>query len=199
MTLTGDWAEVGRILRVNQARLPLVIDRVVKAESERLAKMIRLGITRQSPGGKKLRRPAASTILGRRLAGVRGSLALVSSRKMLRSISARRTGLAAFFVGVPRKRAGSIDMARIAQINEEGMGPVIVRISPKMRRFLHVLFSRTGDAAPRGGERPGFIVIRIPARPFIGPVVDHEMAPRRALPRMERRFSKMTGGDFGRV
>ena len=197
---SGDWEKAKRVAAFWKAQLPRLIDQVVRDEAKMLAKEIKVGLQRGRAGGRRIRRPSQATILARRLAGVRSSQPLVATKKMMRSVRAVRVGRAKYFVGVPRKNTGSgLDLARIAQINEEGMGPIVIKMTPKMRAFLGVLFNRTGDQASRGGTRPGFVVIRVPKRPFIEPTVRHVMAVRRAIPRICKRIERITGGQLGRA
>lgn len=62
-------------------------------------------------------------------------------------------------------------MADIAKRNEFGGPPVIIPITPKIRRFLFALLRKAGKE-PTGGSGRGVIVVQVPARPFLRPVFD---------------------------
>ena len=78
-------------------------------------------------------------------------------------------------------------MVDVAKLNEFGGPPVIIPITPKMRRFLFALLRQAGKE-PTGGSGRGVIVVQVPARPFLRPAFDkfRERASRRFLDRVAR-------------
>ncbi|HRL11607.1 MAG TPA: hypothetical protein PKX07_06990, partial [Aggregatilineales bacterium] len=100
------------------------------------------------------------------------------------------------FVGIPgtaRGRDGQSLSAR-ALAHEYGSGPTIVPITPRMRRFLFALYRQAGRAAQRtDGPGTGVVVIQIPPRPFMRPVLAAFQvgATRRFLTRVA---ADLTGG-----
>ena len=57
-------------------------------------------------------------------------------------------------------------MVDVAKLNEFGGPPVIIPMTPKMRRFLFALLRQAGKE-PTGGSGRGVIVVQVPARPFL--------------------------------
>src|SRR5262245_40949388 len=61
----------------------------------------------------------------------------------------------------------------IAVLNEFGSRPIVVRLTPKARAFLHAAFRHAGLDGP-GARQPRtcIAVIYVPARPFLAPAFD---------------------------
>jgi hypothetical protein len=76
------------------------------------------------------------------------------------------------FIGVPRK-AKSEDgrsVVDIAELHEYGGPPVVIPITPKMRRFLAVLAKQQGIIP--NGTGSGVVVVQVPARPWLRPAFE---------------------------
>jgi phage gpG-like protein len=172
---TGDWQLARELLRGAPARLKAATDRALRQEAEQLRSEVVEGITKQAPAGQAFSPLARFTVAKRRLRKFSGSKALIQNADLRNAITATvKNGEA--FVGVPRKARGrdGSQLADVAKLNEFGSDPIIIPVTPKMRRFLHVLRREAGDAPPAAGgtSTPGVIVTRIPARPFLRPVFD---------------------------
>ena len=168
----GDWNRARNLLRTLPVDLGSAMEKALRQEGEYLRREIVEGITKQSPGGEDMKPLAATTLAARLLRNFTGSKALIWKGDLRGAIASIYEG-GRIFVGVPRKARDSQGRPTIdiAQINEFGSGPIVVRMTVKMRRFLAALYARAG--APRHeGSGGGFAVIRIPPRPFLGPAFE---------------------------
>jgi phage gpG-like protein len=185
---TGDWARARRLLTAAPQRLQAAIGTAVRQEAHALRNEIVQGLTRQAPGGEPLKPPSPLTIAARQLEGFGGSKALIVRGDLRNSITVFVQGDEAF-VGVSRsaRSKDGASMVDIAKLNEFGGPPVIIPITPKMRRFLFALLRQAGKE-PTGGSGRGVIVVQVPARPFLRPAFDkfREGASRRFLERVAR-------------
>ena len=185
---TGDWARARRLLTAAPQRLQAAIGTAVRQEAHALRNEIVQGLTSQSPGGEPLAPPSPLTIAARQLEGFGGTKALIVRGDLRNSITVFVQGDEAF-IGVSRS-ARSKDgaaMVDVAKLNEFGGPPVIIPITPKMRRFLFALLRQAGKE-PTGGSGRGVIVVQVPARPFLRPAFDkfREGASRRFLERVAK-------------
>lgn len=73
-------------------------------------------------------------------------------------------------------------------LNEFGSRPIVVRLTPKPRAFLHTAFRKAST---------GRSVLRNPRRPFLGPVFDQYAQPEDVSRRFLARVAKNLDGDFG--
>jgi phage gpG-like protein len=170
MRKTGQWNAARRVLVGGGRRLGSAIHIAVRREAERLRKEIVLGITSQSPGGQAFKPLTRLTIAERRLKGFKGTKALMRRGDLRNSIAVVARGDEAF-VGVPR----SSGKMNIAKIHEFGTDPFVVPITPRMRAFLAVLYRKAlgrKKASKSAGSGPGYVIIQIPARPFLRPAFD---------------------------
>jgi hypothetical protein len=202
----GDWALAARILAGAAPRVRRAIDQAVHQEALFLAAKIKDGLRAQAPGGQAIRPLAPSTLAVRRFKRFGGTKALLVRGDLRNSITVRREALGAF-VGVlrsARNRSGA-PLANVAELNEWGSRPIVIQVTPKMRRFLaaaihaqggHAGGARLSDGQTGGGT--GIIVVQIPARPFIRPVVDQYYSSERMVAdRFLGRVGRNLGGDFG--
>jgi phage gpG-like protein len=185
---TGDWARARRLLTAAPQRLQAAIGTAVRQEAHALRNEIVQGLTRQAPGGEPLKPPSPLTIAARQLEGFGGSKALIVRGDLRNSITVIVQGDEAF-IGVSRsaRPKDGAAMVDIAKLNEFGGPPVIIPMTPKMRRFLFALLRQAGEE-PTGGSGRGVIVVQVPARPFLRPAFDkfREGASRRFLDRIAR-------------
>lgn len=56
----------------------------------------------------------------------------------------------------------------LASVHEFGSRPIAVKLTPKARAFLHAAFRRAGLDSPS----TGIAIIKVPARPFLCPVLE---------------------------
>jgi phage gpG-like protein len=185
---TGDWARARRLLTAAPQRLQAAIGTAVRQEAHALRNEIVQGLTSQSPGGEPLKPPSPLTIAARELEGFGGTKALIVRGDLRNSITVIVQGDEAF-IGVSRsaRSKDGASMVDLAKLHEFGGPPVIIPITPKMRRFLFALLRQAGKE-PTGGSGRGVIVVQVPARPFLRPAFDkfREGASRRFLERVAR-------------
>ena len=185
---TGDWARARRLLAAAPQRLQAAIGTAVRQEAHALRNEIVQGLTRQSPGGEPLKPPSPLTIATRQLEGFGGTKALIVRGDLRNSITVFVQGDEAF-IGVSRsaRSKDGASMVDVAKLNEFGGPPVIIPMTPKMRRFLFALLRKAGKE-PTGGSGRGVIVVQVPARPFLRPAFDkfREGASKRFLERVAK-------------
>ncbi|MFZ5446560.1 MAG: hypothetical protein ACOZQL_41615 [Myxococcota bacterium] len=187
---TGDWARARELLSSNSGRLKGAVERAMKQEANALRNEVVSGLTAQAPGGEPIRPPAPLTLAARQLEGIGGTKSLLVRGDLRNAISVIADG-DEVFIGVLRSAKSSTgeSLADIAQIQEFGGPPVIIPITPKMRRYLAVLLKRAG--APRGpGSGRGVVVTQVPARPFLRPAFEKFRggATQRLLERIARQL-----------
>jgi phage gpG-like protein len=187
---TGDWALARRLLAAGPQRLRTVIGTALRQEAQGLRNEIVQGLTSQAPGGEPIRPPAPLTLAARQLEGFGGTKALLVRGDLRNSITVIVEGDEAF-IGVPRSaRSGSGEsLVDLAQLHEFGGPPVIIPMTPKMRRFLFALLRHAGKE-PTGGGGRGAIVVQVPARPFLRPAFEkfRDGASRRFLERVAQQL-----------
>jgi hypothetical protein len=67
-----------------------------------------------------------------------------------------------------RSRSGK-SLVDIAALQEHGSQPIVMRLTPKARSFLHAAFRHAGLDEPSAGQPGiGIGIIQIPARPYFG-------------------------------
>jgi len=166
---TGDWAVASRALLGASQRAKAAVGTALRQEAQLLRKEIIQGITKQAPAGEALAAPSPATLAAREMKGRGGTKALIVGGDLRNAIAAIVRGDAAF-IGVPRKaRAqGGKALVDVAQVQEFGKGPIVVPMTPAMRRFLFAMLRRTGQK-PKGGSGKGEVVINVPPRPFLRP------------------------------
>ncbi len=189
----GQWALARRILSSGSDNLKNAIGTAVRQEAELLRKEIVQGITSQAPGGSPIAPPSPLTLAARRLSGFKGSKGLIV-RADLRNAVATTVDGDAVFVGVPRKakRKKGEGLVDVAKILEFGAGPIVIPMTPAMRRFLFAAIDKAGITR-RPGPRAvrGVVVLRIPARPFLRPAF--EVFRKNASDRFLRRVAAILG------
>jgi hypothetical protein len=172
---TGDWDLARKLVTALPERLERATDLALRQEAQLLRTEIVKGVTSQAPGGKAFEPLAPNTLAARRLKRFRGTKALLRRGDLRNAIqSVVRNGQV--FVGVSRKARGrdGASLIDVAKLNEFGSDPIVIPITPKMRRFLFALRREAGGDASKSGSSgvPGVIVTRIPARPFLRPAFD---------------------------
>lgn len=204
----GDWAIASRILSTAPARMRRALDIATLQEAHYLRRKVVEGFREQAPGGQPFLALSAGTLAVRKLRNFRGTKALIVRGDLRNSINVRRMGSGAAFVGVlksARAKDGK-SLANIAEVHEFGSNPIIIKITPKMRAFLHIMRAENGrDSRGRFARArsqyavasTGFIVMRIPARPFLRPVVEKYFKPNDVRDRFLGRVAAALNGDFG--
>lgn len=188
VTRTGDWALARRVLSAAPMRLQRAIGTAVRQEAHALRNEIVRGITSQAPGGEPLKPPSPLTVAARQLKGFGGTKALLVRGDLRNSVSVVVKGDEAF-VGVLRsaQSSGGGSLANLAELHEFGGPPVVIPITPKMRRFLFALLRKAGQETT-GGDGRGVVVVQVPARPFLRPAFSRfrQGADRRFLERVAK-------------
>lgn len=201
ITTTGDWKEAARLLDHAGERLQGALDKAVLQEAQFFRTKIVEGIREQAPGGKPFLPLAPTTLAIRRFRGFKGSKALLVHGDLRNSIVVVKE-TEGVFVGVLRTAKGreGQSLVNVAAVHEFGSRPIVVRLTPKARRFLHAAFREAGLDRPGGGTSTGIAVIRVPARPFFGPVLEKHGADAGAVSRrFLGRVARLLGGDFGSI
>ena len=169
MKKTGDWARARHFLAKNPSGGKAAIGIALRQEAQLLRKNIVHGLTSQAPGGEPFAPLSPLTLAKRELYNFSGTKALLVRGDLRNAITVIVQGDTAF-VGVPRKARGKDgkELVDVARVHEFGSDPIIVPVTPKMRKFLFVLLRQAGQEPSGSGK--GFVVLSIPARPFLRPV-----------------------------
>ncbi len=186
----GDWQKVHRLFAGSVRKVRGGLEAAVRDEARRARSEVVRGIRKQAPGGERLERPSPLTIASRQLEGVRGQKALQATGELLRAVTYFARGLEAFvgILGSARGKDGR-SLAAVARAQEDGAGPIVIAMTPAMRRYLGALKSRSG-ARESGSKSSGAIVVTIPPRPFLTPAFRAAMrgAQQRLRDHVARRF-----------
>ncbi len=207
---TGKWKMASRIVNTAPDRVHKAIDRAVLQEAQYMRKKIVEGIREQAPGGQAFKPLAPTTLTKRKLRKFRGTKALIERADLRNGFTVKRIQWGAAFVGLLRtaKNKTGKSLANIGEIHEYGSKPIVIRITPKMRKFLHVLYAEQKEKGrdKKGrftrsrntfGASKGFVVIQIPARPFMAPVVRKYFNPNDVKKRFFARVGLQMRGDLG--
>ena len=183
--LDGDWEGAKRVMMRAPSRARKAIDRGLGLAGHYMVQQIVQGM-------RDLKPPlAASTTRTRRLKGgrgARGTKPLIKTGELRNSITVVR-GTGEVFVGVP----ASSGKFRLAAIHENG-ATFMLRLTDKMRAFLFgVLFKNRTSSGRTGLLKFGIVFVRIPPRPFIGPVMDNVEHQHAALALFEKTVAKALG------
>lgn len=191
--LFGDWEKARTILN-NVEGMRNAIDSAVLAEAHHARREIIKGITSQSPGGRDFVKLSKLTLVLRRAGGFRGSKALIVTASLRNSVTVKRVDRGRAFVGVLRgaQRPDGSEQFNVARVHEMG-ATITIRVTPRMRKWLMATLreanlgnkgqgrdKRSGrytkgrwrPSGGSGGLARGVLVIRIPARPYIQPVIE---------------------------
>ena len=97
---------------------------------------------------------------------------------------------------MPRKARGKDgkSVVDVAEVQEFGAGPIVIPMTPAMRRFLFALLRRAG-VEKTGGSGRGVVVVQIPARPFLRPAF--KQFEKGAQKRFLRRVAALMGMAAG--
>lgn len=218
--MMGDWSAAVRVVTHSRANLSAAIDKAVAMEAHHARAAVIRGIQKQAPAGKTFQKLSVLTREIRKAKGFKGSKALIRSGALLQSIAVRKRSQGHYFMGVIRgaKTKDGTEIADIAGIQEHG-ATFVIRVTPKMRRFLMAMLRKVGrldkrKRRPKSGGRQQagvaddsgssigkrFMVVKIPARPFIKPVIDEIASdPIGVRKRLEARVSRTLGYKLGKA
>lgn len=209
--LIGDWSKAGAILG-DVAKVKAAIDWAVMQEAQQARRDIVKGITAQAPGGQQFAALSAITLALRKAKGFGGKKTLIVTSGLRNSITVKRFGLGRAFVGVMRgaRSKDGRELFNVARIHENG-GTVVIRVTPKMKRYLMMQLRKSGFGVKAGRDKrgkftkgsagqisSGVLVIHIKARPFIRPVIERiESKPAEMKKRLTQRISRKLGLTLG--
>lgn len=200
MKLTGDWQKAAKIASGLEPRFQKAVAAALMAEGQYLRGEIVKGIR----SGKGFAPLSPLTLALRKAGGFGGSKPLNRTGALVGGITATRIG-GGVFVGILRQaqNKGGQSLANVGAIHEFGASWTQA-FTPKARRFLFARMraagiARTGGGGKGGGGKVGTISITIPARPFIGPVLQREGKPETVAKRFWQHVAKGMGGDLGMI
>lgn len=206
ITPHGDWDRVAVILATTPARLRVAMNRAVLQEAHFFRRKVVEGFRTQAPGGVPFRPLSPITLAIRRFRGFGGTKALTVRGDLRNSITVfnRMTSNGAeAWVGVKRSARGrdGQDLHNIAKIHEFGSRPIVIPVTEAMRKFFFAAMNRAGmtGGGGSGGFKRGFIIVQIPARPFLQPVADRYFNGPQAAARFQARIAQNMGGIMGLV
>jgi len=199
------FAQASGRMRDLSKRLPSALDRAAAQQAQLIRKQMVEGLRKQAPGGKPLQQLSKLTIALRKAKGFRGTKALLRTGTLMQNISVQRQKASAYFIGVLRGGVGKNGepVLNIAEIHEFGR-TFVIRMTPKMRRWLMMMLRRTKVLNRRRKEQgesavqQRVMVVKIVARPFIAPVIDQVKRNPAALNmQIARSLAKSVGLKFG--
>jgi hypothetical protein len=201
VTKIGPWSRVGKLLAEAPRRMQAAFDKALLQEAQFLRTKIVEGIREQAPGGRAFAPLAPTTLAIRQFRGFHGTKALLVQADLRNSITVVKDG-DRVLVGVlrtARDRAGK-SLVDIAALNESGSRPIVLRLTPKARAFLHAAFRHAGLDGPNSGQPgTGIAVIQIPPRPFLAPVFEKYAQPDQVSRRFLDRVAALLDGHFGHI
>lgn len=196
------WRLATRIMATSPQHVERAVGQIVHIEALYFVRMAKIGIRTQAPGGRRFKPISENTKRTRRFLGFRGTKALIVAGDLRNSIRSHRISSHSAFVGVLKGTRGKNgkDLTNIAAVHEFGAGPIVIRITPKMRAFMAAAGLMPSTGAGTGSQAPGVgvIVINIPARPFMGPTLDAHFRGPAFKNRVMWRISRGLRGQFGR-
>ena len=172
----GDWAAAQSFLTAAPSRVDAGLKVAIRREAELFRKEVVQGIAKQAPAGKRFKALSKHTLVMRKFQKFKGKKALMRRGDLRRSIKVT-TAPGGFFVGILRSARSSQGdgLVNIAAVQEFG-ATIVLKMTPKMRKYLAMVFRQAGlvaSAAPAtSGASSRVIIIRNPARPFIEPVAE---------------------------
>ncbi len=192
--LTGQWQKAGRILENLDKRFEAAAMKAVLQE----AHFIRLKVIQNiTDGGATAGAPFAPlsplTMMIRRFRGFGGGKPLIVTGALRGSVVVLKLGRGAVAVGMNRKSASGVNLALLHEEGSESMR----RMTAKQRRFLAAAFRASGQRFGDTGGGGGMLRIRIPARPYFGPVVAKFAKSEDVRTRFFERVRRELGGDLG--
>ena len=199
VTRIGGWARVEELLATAPQRVQTAVDKALLQEGHFLRTKIVEGIREQAPGGRPFTPLSPATLAIRKFRGFGGTKALIVRGDLRNSVTVTRDG-DRILVGVLRTAKGRAGqpLVDVAELQEHGSRPIVMKLTPKARAFLHAAFRRAGLDAPGAGHAPtGIAIVQIPPRPFLAPVFEKYAQPEQISRRFLERVAANLGGDFG--
>jgi len=197
-SLTGDWAKLGDAFANLSVRFPQAMQAALVEEGEFYRRKIVEGIRQQAPGGLRFKPLSPVTLALRKLLGFGGTKALIRTGELRNNVVtvAKQDEV---FVGVlyASRGADGRSLADIGRLHEYG-GVVRSAISRARMRLIAQALRKAGlkSSGGMGGQHAGLGMVRIPARPFIRPVIEM-YGGKRGAERFMARVARKLGGLLG--
>ena len=176
ITRVGDWVSAQAFLGAAPARVDAGLAVAIRREAELYRKEVVQGIAKQAPGGKAFKKLSKRTLAMRKFQKFKGKKALIRRGDLRKSVKVTAAP-GGYFVGILRSARSSQGdgLVNIAAVHEFG-ATIVLQLTPKMKKFLAMVFSQAGltaaGAPATAGPSSRVIIIRIPARPIFQPVAD---------------------------
>lgn len=197
--MTEGWGHALKAFANLDSNFIAAANKAILQEAHVLRTHIIRAFTNGGPPGKQWTPHSPLTVAIRKAQGFNGTKLLIRSGTLRNSVSAVKVGNA-YFVGVLRRAVTNSDGRNrssidIAILHEYGGNPI--PITAKMRRFFFAMLKKAGvDSKVAGrGTSKGFI--RIPPRPFLGPIFERYGKPEEIKKRFWQRVSKALGYSLG--
>lgn len=186
--MNGDWNPTKRLLNTmaDGRKWQRAKKRASLKEAHRLRKMMIESFNKGGPPGKRWKRLSEFTQLLSRVQGKGDRRPLMDTGSLRNSHSVVEVDRDTVFVGVHRtakrkkKKSGKSSgkappLVDIAALHEHGSDPIYIRVTPVMRwYFKNVLYPKSKRKIMPLRSSTIAIVVRIPARPWIGPIWEAE-------------------------
>jgi hypothetical protein len=207
---TGDWAKARETFDKMAVEMAAASQQSILQEAHYLRGEIVKGLQSQEPGGKAFKPLSPFTLAARRLAGFRGTKALMVHGDLRNGIRVESLGKGkGAFIGILRtaKTADGKTLVNVAETQEFGAGPFRIELTKKVMRYLALVFKElNGEGAiPKPfwlikakANAKKFLLIKIPARPFIRPIFEVFAKPDDVKKRLEERMAKMLKGTLSK-
>jgi hypothetical protein len=191
--MTGGWAGAGAML--GKAGNPMLWRRAKRQatlkEAHRLRGIMVKSFNAGGPPGKRWKRLSVFTQLISRAQGKGDRRPLMDSGDLRNSHTVTEEQDDVIFVGVHRSakskgkrgrdvkgrftRAGAgSQLVDIATIQEHGTKPIYIRVTPKLRGWWLSMSKKTHGQIKPLRKNTIALIVRVPARPWIGPIWDAE-------------------------
>lgn len=165
LKMVGDWKEAKEVLAAAPGDLDQAMEAAVAALAEFLVGRIKKRIGENVPPPN-----SPFTVLMKK-----SSKTLINKGDLRNGARAVRVGKHRYFVGIPAALQGGRgaqklgSLTKLAEVLEDGR-TIVMRMTPKQRRFLFATLGKKASKIPTKGGSTGILVIHIPPRPFIKPV-----------------------------
>ncbi len=211
LVLTGLWKEADEAFPELRRQIPDALNKAVLQEAQDLRKRMVKQFQAGAPIGGQWASLAPLTLNARKARGFGGSKILIATGDLRNSIAVQAVSSGVVFVGVSRSAKGNAKgfggiLVNLGELHEFGKTIRIV-VTRKMQRFLFGVLLKTkkgrdirGKFVKKGAGRSSggsgkfklgaTLIIRIPARPFVGPAVD-AMSPAEYEASIAERLSKI--------
>ncbi len=211
LVLTGLWKEAAEAFPALRKDIPDALNKAVLQEAQDLRKRMVKQFQAQAPIGGTWATLSPLTLNARKARGFGGTKILIASGDMRGSIAVQAVSSGVVFVGVSRSAKGegkglAASLVNLGELHEFGKTIKII-VTRKMQRFLFGVLLKTkkgrdirgkfvkkgagGGRVSSGKFKLGAtLVIRIPARPFVGPAVN-AMTPAEYEASIALRMSKI--------